>query len=183
MNTSYKLVYSEALNAWVAVSEHVNARGKKGTVRLLAAVSLLAAGSLGAGASWAAPPLATQLPVGAQVAAGTVHISQTQTATAARMAIAQGSNQAIVSGRSSTASATLQVAGSSSSVSFNTITSPTQQTSGLVSVLVPAWIRYDAQTKTLVADAMPASAFPLAIVVTVGGQSTLIQDSESQVNL
>jgi hypothetical protein len=48
---------------------------------------------------------------------------------------------------------------------------------------LPAWIRYDAQTKTLVADAVPASAFPLSIVVTVGGQSTLIQVSESQVNL
>jgi hypothetical protein len=48
---------------------------------------------------------------------------------------------------------------------------------------LPTWIRYDAQTKTLVADAVPASAFPLAIVVTVGGQSTLIQVSESQVNL
>jgi hypothetical protein len=48
---------------------------------------------------------------------------------------------------------------------------------------LPSWIRYDAQTNTLVTDAVPASAFPLSIVVTVGGQSTLIQVSESQVNL
>jgi hypothetical protein len=102
------------------------------------------------------------------------------------------------------------------------INSPTQQTNGLVSVLIPSggatagsglrialpeavtlnaqsadltvsvslpnnqplpsWIRYDAQIKTLVTDAVPASAFPLSIMVTVGGQSTLIQVSESQVN-
>ena len=106
MNNSYKLVYSEALNAWVAVAEHVSARGKKGTVRLLAAVSLIASGALGtlgalgAGTAWAGPPVANQLPTGAQVAAGAVNISQTQTAAAANMAIAQSSNQAIVNWQS-----------------------------------------------------------------------------------
>jgi hypothetical protein len=115
---------------------------------------------------------------------------------------------------------TAQVGGSSSGVSVSTINSPTQQMTGLVSVLVPvgtstggtglvialpesvitgaqsadlpvsvslpngqplpSWIRYDTQNKTLVTEAVPASAFPLSVVVTVGGQSTLIQVSESQ---
>jgi hypothetical protein len=45
---------------------------------------------------------------------------------------------------------------------------------------LPVWIRYDATTQTLVTSAVPAGAFPLSVVVTVGGQSTVIQISESQ---
>jgi hypothetical protein len=129
----------------------------------------------------------------------------------------------VSSGSSSTAYASGQVTGSSVGVSVSTINSPTQQTTGLVLVLVPSgtttagaglvialpeavtnnaqsadlsvsvslpnnqplpsWIRYDAQTKTLLTDAVPASAFPLTIVVTSGGQSTLIQVSELQASL
>jgi hypothetical protein len=48
---------------------------------------------------------------------------------------------------------------------------------------LPAWIRYDAATQTLVTSAVPSGAFPLSVVVTVGGQSTLIQISESQSSL
>ena len=48
---------------------------------------------------------------------------------------------------------------------------------------LPAWIRYDAATQTLVTSAVPAGAFPLSVVVTVGGQSTVIQISESQSSL
>jgi hypothetical protein len=133
--------------------------------------------------------------------------------------------QTVVSSASSsaTASASGQATGSSIGVSVSTVTSPTQQSTGLVSVLVPSgtttagaglvialpeavtnnaqgadlsvsvslpnnqplpsWIRYDAQTNTLLTDAVPASAFPLTIVVTVGGQSTVIQVSESQASL
>ena len=47
---------------------------------------------------------------------------------------------------------------------------------------LPAWIRYDAATQTLVTSAVPAGAFPLSVVVTVGGQSTVVQISESQSN-
>ncbi|WP_233200892.1 S-layer family protein [Limnohabitans sp. G3-2] len=107
---------------------------------------------------------------------------------------------------------------SSAGVSVSTISSPTQQVTGLVAVLVPAgtatagsglvialpeqvvtpaasgaavkvtlpnseplpaWIRYDAATQTLVTSAVPAGAFPLSVVVTVGGQSTVVQISES----
>jgi filamentous hemagglutinin family protein len=105
MNNSYKLVYSETLNTWVAVAEHVSARGKKSAVRLVTAAALLAGGALGTGWALAAPPLiatpaVNQLPTGAQVTTGTVNISQTQTATAANMAIQQSSNQAIVNWQS-----------------------------------------------------------------------------------
>ena len=48
---------------------------------------------------------------------------------------------------------------------------------------LPDWIRYDAATQTLVVSAVPAGAFPLSVVVTVGGQSTVIQISESQSSL
>ena len=105
MNSSYKLVYSEALNTWVAVAEHVSARGKKSAMCLVTAAALLTGGVTGTGWVLAAPPLITppavnQLPTGAQVAAGTVSFSQTQTATAATMAVQQSSNQAIVNWQS-----------------------------------------------------------------------------------
>jgi len=45
---------------------------------------------------------------------------------------------------------------------------------------LPGWIRYDAESQALVTNAVPAGAFPLAVVVTVGNQSTVIQVSESQ---
>mgnify|MGYP000414444296 CR=1 FL=1 len=47
---------------------------------------------------------------------------------------------------------------------------------------LPSWIRYDATTQSLITGAVPAAAFPLAVRVTVGGQSTVIQVSESQAN-
>jgi filamentous hemagglutinin family protein len=105
MNSNYKLVYSEILNTWVAVAEHVSARGKKSALRLVTAAALMAGGAVGTGASLAAPPLITppavnQLPTGAQVASGSVSFSQTQTATAASMAVQQSSNQAIVNWQS-----------------------------------------------------------------------------------
>jgi filamentous hemagglutinin family protein len=105
MNNNYKLVYSEVLNTWVAVAEHVSARGKKSALRLVTAAALVAGGAAGTCASLAAPPRITppavnQLPTGAQVAAGTVSFSQTQTATAASMAVQQSSNKAIVNWQS-----------------------------------------------------------------------------------
>ena len=131
MNNSYKLVYSEALNTWVAVAEHVSARGKKSAVRLVTAAALLAGGAVGTGWALAAPPLITppavnQLPTGGQVAAGTVNISQTQTATAANMAIQQNSNQAIVNWQSFNLGANAKVditQPSSSSVLLNRVMS------------------------------------------------------------
>ncbi|MCX7261281.1 MAG: YDG domain-containing protein, partial [Burkholderiales bacterium] len=45
---------------------------------------------------------------------------------------------------------------------------------------LPSWIRYDAATQTLVTTAVPTGAFPLSVVVTVDGKSTIIQISESK---
>jgi hypothetical protein len=44
---------------------------------------------------------------------------------------------------------------------------------------LPSWIRYDAATQTLVTTAVPSGAFPLSVVITTGGQSTVIQISET----
>jgi hypothetical protein len=67
-----------------------------------------------------------------------------------------------------------------------TVTSSAQTNNQQVNVSLPnnqplpAWIRYDPDTKALVTTAVPAGAFPLSVVVTVGNQSTVIQVSESQ---
>jgi trimeric autotransporter adhesin len=125
------------------------------------------------------------------------------------------------SGSASSAGSGSAGGGSSVGVSVSTISSPSQQVTGLVAVLVPsgtatagsglvialpeqvvtpaaagaavqvtlpnggplpAWVRYDAATQTLVTSAVPAGAFPLSVVVTVGGQSTVVQISESKSN-
>jgi hypothetical protein len=125
------------------------------------------------------------------------------------------------SGSASSAGAGSAGGGSSAGVSVSTISTPSQQVTGLVAVLVPSgtatagsglvialpeqvvapaatgaavqvtlpngeplpsWVRYDAATQTLVTSAVPAGAFPLSVVVTVGGQSTVVQISESQSN-
>jgi hypothetical protein len=44
---------------------------------------------------------------------------------------------------------------------------------------LPAWIRYDATTQSLITGAVPAGAFPISVLVTVGSQSTLVQISET----
>ena len=125
MNSSYRLVYSEAHKTWVAVAEHVSARGKKGTLRLLTNIALLTSSAAAAPWAMAAPPPAVnQLPIGAQVAAGSVAISQTQTAIAASMAVQQSSNQAIVNWQSFNVGANATVTvhqPSSSSVLLNRV--------------------------------------------------------------
>lgn len=47
---------------------------------------------------------------------------------------------------------------------------------------LPAWIRYDPDLRTLVMGTVPADALPLSVVVRVGGQLTVIQITEAQVN-
>jgi hypothetical protein len=44
-------------------------------------------------------------------------------------------------------------------------------------------MRYDAASKTLITGAVPPGALPLTVWVTVGGQTTLVQVSETQANL
>ncbi len=101
MNNTYRLVYSKVHKAWVAVAEHVRACGKKGAARLLTNIALVATSAAAAPWAMAAPPPAVnQLPTGAQIAAGSITIHQTQTAVAASMAVQQSSNQAIVNWQS-----------------------------------------------------------------------------------
>lgn len=45
---------------------------------------------------------------------------------------------------------------------------------------LPAWIRYDVETKTLVTGAVPSGALPISVAVTVGGFRSVIEVSESQ---
>ncbi|QTN46158.1 filamentous hemagglutinin N-terminal domain-containing protein [Ectopseudomonas mendocina] len=67
LNHLYRLVWSDADQAFVAVAEHSTARGKRGgVVGVLAAVSLLGSGAV----------LAADLPTGASVVGGSGNISQ-----------------------------------------------------------------------------------------------------------
>jgi hypothetical protein len=45
---------------------------------------------------------------------------------------------------------------------------------------LPAWISFDPSTKSLVTSAVPSGALPIAVAVTVGGLTTVIEISESQ---
>ena len=82
MNKSYRLVYNEITNTWVAVAETVRGRGKRTSGALL----LVAAGvmmPLVQAPAWAGPPVAvvsapapTQLPTGGQVVAGQASLNQ-----------------------------------------------------------------------------------------------------------
>ena len=78
MNTSYRLIYSDLNNTWVAVPETAKGRGKRtsGAVKRLALIGLL--GTAGLAPVQAAPPVPApnQLPTGATLAAGQASISQ-----------------------------------------------------------------------------------------------------------
>ena len=43
---------------------------------------------------------------------------------------------------------------------------------------LPAWLKFNPETKTFVASAVPDGAFPMQVMVTVGGNSTIIMISE-----
>jgi filamentous hemagglutinin family protein len=64
MNHIYRLVWSEVLNAWIAVAENARGRGKSSSLKLVAAAL-----SLGAVVAQAAP-------LGGQVAAGTASVTR-----------------------------------------------------------------------------------------------------------
>ncbi|MEI6601531.1 MAG: filamentous hemagglutinin N-terminal domain-containing protein, partial [Comamonadaceae bacterium] len=115
MNKSYRLIYNEITNTWVAVAENVKGRGKRAS----GAVLLAAAGAvvpLLQAPVWAAPPVPaiasapapTQLPTGGQVVAGQASINQN----AATLNINQSTNRAAIDW------ATFNV-GSQAQVNFN----------------------------------------------------------------
>jgi hypothetical protein len=66
------------------------------------------------------------------------------------------------------------------------VVAPAQQGALTVSVTtadnqpLPAWIRYEPSTQSLVTGAVPAGAFPISVLVRVGEQVTVIQISETQ---
>lgn len=43
---------------------------------------------------------------------------------------------------------------------------------------LPAWLKFNPETKTFVASAVPDGAFPMQVVVTVNGQRTTVVISE-----
>ena len=94
MNKSYRLIFNELTNTWVAVSEITKGRGKRASgAVLLAAVGVLTA--LAQAPALAAPPnppTPTQLPTGGQVVAGQANIAQS----AATLNVNQSSNRAAI---------------------------------------------------------------------------------------
>jgi len=97
MNKSYGLVFSEISGTWIAVAEHVRARGKRSaSAVLLSAASLLLSPDVLAAPPTGPPPAATQLPTGGQVTAGQATINQTTSATSAVMNINQSTQRAAI---------------------------------------------------------------------------------------
>ncbi|MBI4985289.1 MAG: filamentous hemagglutinin N-terminal domain-containing protein [Rhodocyclales bacterium] len=90
MNHAYRLIWSEALNAFVAVAEIARGRGKRsGGAKRIAPVAV-ALGMLAGGPAFA-------LGTGEQVAAGTVNFARPDNRT---LVVTQGSDQAIVNWQS-----------------------------------------------------------------------------------
>ena len=94
MNKSYRLIYNEITNTWVAVAETVKGRGKRasGAVVLAAASVVLGIAPAPAFAAPPNPPAPTQLPTGGKVVAGQAGISQS----AATLNVNQTSNRAAI---------------------------------------------------------------------------------------
>ncbi len=94
MNNSYRLIYNEITNTWVAVSETAKTRGKRaaGAVLLAAASVVLGIPPVTSYAAPPNPPAPTQLPTGGQVVAGQAGIVQN----AATLNVNQSSNRAVI---------------------------------------------------------------------------------------
>ena len=94
MNKSYRLIYNEITNTWVAVSETAKGRGKRasGAVLLAAASIVLALSCATTSAAPPNPPAPTQLPTGGQVVAGQAGMVQN----AATLNISQTTNRAAI---------------------------------------------------------------------------------------
>ena len=90
MNKIYRLIWSEILNAWVAVSEIVKTRGKRSS-RVITSAIVLSALTFG-NLSIAGPPGVNELPTGGSVAAGSASISQSSNT----MTIQQATQRAVL---------------------------------------------------------------------------------------
>ena len=93
MNKTYRLIWNETLNTWVAVAETVRSRGKRssGTLLLAAALSAVLPAP-----TFAAPPAANQLPTGGQIVGGSGAIAQSSAA----MTVTQTSQRMIANWQS-----------------------------------------------------------------------------------
>ena len=93
MNKSYRLIYNDLTNTWVAVAEIVKARGKRASgAVLLAAMGIIAVSPAPTFAAPPNPPAATALPTGGNVVAGTANIAQS----GATLNITQSTNRAAI---------------------------------------------------------------------------------------
>lgn len=99
INRIFRLVWNEALAAWVPVSEITRGRGKRSGRAVAVLAPLLGALVFGttayAGAPAAVPP-PTQLPTGGTVAAGTATITTASTAGTAVLNVDQTSQRAVI---------------------------------------------------------------------------------------
>lgn len=93
MNRVYRLVWNDALNAWIAVSELARGRRKHSGRR---SAMLLAMLGLNALTAYATPPAPTEVPTGGTVTAGAATISSASTADSAVLNINQASQRAAV---------------------------------------------------------------------------------------
>ena len=99
MNKTYRLVWNEITQTWVAVGETASARGKRSSKALLLAACLSASVPMMALAQTAPPPAApapTTLPTGGNVVGGAASISQSIGASAAVMNINQTTQRAAI---------------------------------------------------------------------------------------
>jgi filamentous hemagglutinin family protein len=90
LNHTYRLVWSEIVNAFVPVAEHVRGRGKKSRAGKALAVAL-AVGLSTASLAQTGPPANNALPTGGNITHGSGHISQAGNV----MTVQQNSNQLI----------------------------------------------------------------------------------------
>jgi filamentous hemagglutinin family protein len=92
MNKIYRLIWSELLQAWVCVSEHVRAHGKSVITTVMTSGALSLGMAYCAPASATPPPAFNQLPTGGQVVAGQSNIYQA----GATMQITQQSPRSVI---------------------------------------------------------------------------------------
>ena len=106
INRIFRLIWNEALNAWIPVSEIIRGRGKRSGRRAAALAALPMALGLGAAmaahgagvapAATSSVPSATQLPTGGAVIAGSASIVPGSVPGTAVLNINQSSQRAII---------------------------------------------------------------------------------------
>ena len=97
MNKTYRLIWNDFTNTWVAVSESARARGKRASgAVLLAAAGFIAVPPAPTFAAAPNPPAATALPTSGQLVAGQASIASNVSPAGATMTVTQSSNRAAI---------------------------------------------------------------------------------------